>query len=452
MAHTHDVYDMESHFEINGSSRFIKETSDTKLVLVQGDHKSEVLTFKMPRYVDGHDMLECNKVRVHYINIETGTNNKSADVYEVTDMALCDGCEDVITFTWTVEAPATKYYGPLSFLVKFECTEGSNVLYQWNTAKYVGVNVLAGIDNSEEFVDKYSNVLDEWYNKLTNGADTIEEMTEQLKAEIEAEKENAKKEIVNKAQEALTPTRTVEITPNTWADGTAVCSKVTIKSNYYYDAVIRIEGLRGYFSNFALFTIPDELLPDDAIGASRDPLEIYQIENVVYLNGEYTSGVDIVINYTLRDVGIPELVDMRTGYDGKVYPTAGDAIREQVKKAMQTGGGSVTDEQIENAVRAYLDENGVPSVSPVRIGNVSLPANGWTGAESPYSQVVNINGANRNSLIDLRLTAQQLDAFDEKDVAFMAENADGVITVYAIGQKPQNDYVFQVKITEVVYE
>lgn len=203
MAHTHDVYDMENHFDINGSSRFIKETSETKLVVVQGDHKSEVLTFKMPRYIDGHDMTLCNKIRIHYINLDTKTNNKSADVYEVTDLTLCEECEDVLTFTWTIEAPATKYSGTLSFLVKFECTEGENVLYQWNTAKYVSVNVLAGIDNSEEFVEKYSNVLEEWYNELTKGADSIEELNQQALTEIEHAKEDAKENIENKASEKM---------------------------------------------------------------------------------------------------------------------------------------------------------------------------------------------------------------------------------------------------------
>lgn len=203
MAHTHDVYDMENHFEINGSSRFIKETSETKLVVVQGDHKSEVLTFKMPRYIDGHDMTLCNKIRIHYINLDTKTNNKSADVYEVTDLTLCKECEDVLTFTWTIEAPATKYSGTLSFLVKFECTEGENVLYQWNTAKYVSVNVLAGIDNSEEFVEKYSNVLEEWYNELTRGADSIEELNQQALSEIELAKEDAKEDIQDKADTTM---------------------------------------------------------------------------------------------------------------------------------------------------------------------------------------------------------------------------------------------------------
>ena len=189
MAHTHDVYDTGKRFEINGISRFIRETSQTKLVLVQGDHKSEVVTFEMPRYIDGHDMLLCNKIRVHYINIEAKSNNISADIYEVTDLKLCEDCgedeEETLLFTWTIEAPATKYFGSLSFLVKFECTEGDNILYQWNTARYVNINVLNGIDNSEAFVDKYSNVLEEWYNKLMGESETVANLVETAGQQLE---------------------------------------------------------------------------------------------------------------------------------------------------------------------------------------------------------------------------------------------------------------------------
>ena len=213
MAHTHDVYDTGKHFEINGISRFIRETSTTKLVLVQGDHKSEVVTFKMPRYIDGHDMLLCNKIRVHYINIEPKTNNSSADIYEVTDLKLCEDCaeneEETLLFTWTIEAPATKYFGSLSFLVKFECTEGENILYQWNTARYVNVNVLSGIDNSEAFVDKYSNVLEEWYSKLMGESEIVTNFVENAGQQLEDCK-NATNSCVSATEDCISATEDAE--------------------------------------------------------------------------------------------------------------------------------------------------------------------------------------------------------------------------------------------------
>ena len=84
-----------------------------------------------------------------------------------------------------------------------------------------------------------------------------------------------------------------------------------------------------------------------------------------------------------------------------------------------------------------------------KISFVSLPANQWKGTTSPYSQVVNISGATKNSKIDINPTVEQLNIFHEKDITFVVANDRGVITVYCIGQKPANDYTLQVSITEV---
>ena len=110
--------------------------------------------------------------------------------------------------------------------------------------------------------------------------------------------------------------------------------------------------------------------------------------------------------------------------------------------------GSVTEEQIAAAVAAYLKENPVAG-SVATIGEVTLLASAWVGEASPYSQVVNIAGVTENSQVDLTPSVAQLSVFHHKDLAFVTENADGVVTVYAIGDKPANDYTIQVTITEV---
>ena len=84
-----------------------------------------------------------------------------------------------------------------------------------------------------------------------------------------------------------------------------------------------------------------------------------------------------------------------------------------------------------------------------RISEVNLPASKWVGSASPYSQVVSIAGTTVNSQVDLTPSVEQLAVFHEKDLAFVTENVDGEVTVYAVGQKPTNDYTIQVTITEV---
>lgn len=84
-----------------------------------------------------------------------------------------------------------------------------------------------------------------------------------------------------------------------------------------------------------------------------------------------------------------------------------------------------------------------------RVSEITLLANGWTGEASPYSQVVEIEGITEYSQVDLKPSVEQLNIFHHKDIGFVAENEDGIITVYVIGKKPENDYVIQVSITEV---
>lgn len=90
------------------------------------------------------------------------------------------------------------------------------------------------------------------------------------------------------------------------------------------------------------------------------------------------------------------------------------------------------------------------SGSAVKIAEVTLLAANWKGAESPYSQVVEISDVSVNSMVNLHPSVEQLEIFHDKDLAFTTENEDGVVTVFAIGDKPQDDYTIQASIMEVV--
>lgn len=85
----------------------------------------------------------------------------------------------------------------------------------------------------------------------------------------------------------------------------------------------------------------------------------------------------------------------------------------------------------------------------IRIADVTLLASAWEGSDRLWHQVVTIEGTTEYSQVDLTPSAEQLTIFHEKDIAFTTENEDGTVTVYAIGDKPSNDYVIQATITEV---
>lgn len=90
--------------------------------------------------------------------------------------------------------------------------------------------------------------------------------------------------------------------------------------------------------------------------------------------------------------------------------------------------------------------------SPEIVRTITLLADAWEGTTSPYRQEVTINGVTKRSKIDVQPDADQLSIFYEKDVAFLAENENGKVTIVCIGQKPVNDYTIQVTMTEVIVD
>ena len=97
--------------------------------------------------------------------------------------------------------------------------------------------------------------------------------------------------------------------------------------------------------------------------------------------------------------------------------------------------------------KTYIDSKNTASAAAIT--QVKLLASAWKGSENLYSQVVSINGVTEKSQVNLTPSVEQLSIFYEKDITFVTENDGGVVTVYVIGQKPQNDYTIQANIVEV---
>jgi hypothetical protein len=112
-------------------------------------------------------------------------------------------------------------------------------------------------------------------------------------------------------------------------------------------------------------------------------------------------------------------------------------------------------DKVLNASELNHIEEGITSLESLiskfsaAIREVTLLAANWTSSGNLHSQEVSIDGVTENSQVDLTPSVEQLVVFYEKDLTFVTENEGGVVTVYAIGQKPTNDYTIQVTITEV---
>lgn len=163
--HTHNVTDGDNKFIVDGISRAIKNASTSKTIVMQFDHNSEVFTFELPRYIEGHDMTECNRVEVHYLNIDSITKQENEGIYLVDDLTINDD-ENKLTCSWVISQNATQLVGSLNFLLRFICLTDDVIDYVWNTSIFSGIYVSKGIYNSDIIAEQYIDTIKAWENRL----------------------------------------------------------------------------------------------------------------------------------------------------------------------------------------------------------------------------------------------------------------------------------------------
>lgn len=172
----------------------------------------------------------------------------------------------------------------------------------------------------------------------------------------------------------------------------------------------------------------------------------------------------IQIEYGTEATGYTPYIDVSTcevDRNGERFPVAADGTvngMTSVSPSMTVFADNINavveieynrdSNEVLKEVLKFIDQGGAtPAVA--RIVDIFLSADAWVEKDEYYSQVVSVEGATSRSQVDLTPSVEQLAIFHDKDLAFVTENVGGVVTVYAIGQKPTNDYTMQATVTEV---
>lgn len=277
MAHKHSVYDSDTHFIINPVTRSIRNPGSQKIILMQKDHKSERFTFELPRFIEGHDMSQCNKVEIHYINFESVAKNPKShsDVYTVDDLQIAPDDDKFVICSWLISKNVTMYAGGLSFLVVFKCIneDGKTIEYAWHTDQFKGISISEGINADESFEAEYPDIIEQWKESVI--AHFTNELNQwQIKKEIAID-EALDRKFDNHSSEWNAKLEK-EITERKTADASEKAER---------QAEIAVERAR--------------------------------IDNIVKLPEGSTTGD-------------AELLDIRIGADGVMYDSAGSALRMQI--------------------------------------------------------------------------------------------------------------------------
>lgn len=161
-----DIIDTDKKFTIDPLTREIKYDGE-KRVLIQNDHNSERFTFEIPRFIEGRDVAKCNVVQVYYINVKNKSSENSTGVYTVDDMEVYPFINDTLKFTWLISQNATRYYGKLSFMVRFaNIDDEGNVSYAWSSDVYDDIDVVESLDSDISHENQYVDVIQQWKNDV----------------------------------------------------------------------------------------------------------------------------------------------------------------------------------------------------------------------------------------------------------------------------------------------
>lgn len=113
------------------------------IIGVVGDKNSEIVSFKINRLIDGHDISECAEHKLFWRNVDT----KKEDAVAL-DVKISEDDEETVMLGWLIKEDVTEAPGKIEFALQISDfdTEGKTI-YEWNTKKGTGLTVEAGFNN-----------------------------------------------------------------------------------------------------------------------------------------------------------------------------------------------------------------------------------------------------------------------------------------------------------------
>ena len=476
MVHTHNIVDTDVNFIIDPITRSIT-TGSSKLYLTQHDHNSERYTFQIPRIIEGHDIYECDNIVIDYTNTDKKKTSTKRGAFLVTEIEADD---DNVYFTWLVSREATQLVGYMTFSVAFRCYDREgNIVYEWGTDKFSRITILEKTRYDQVIVPQYPDILAQIKNEALIGAiSSVNGITADEDRNVTIDIPDTLSDLVNDMG-YITLSDVPKGFSGSWNDLTDkpdIPEKVSdlVNDAGFITAKDIPEGFSGNYNDLT----NKPTIPSKVTQLTNDAGYITSKDIPKGFSGSYNDltnkpTIPSKVTQLTNDAGFITLSDVPKGFSGNYNDLTNKPTIPTKVSQLTNDSGYITAKEVPagfsgnyndltnkpTKLTQFTNDAGfitakdlpeVPDVTPAKIGEVSLPASAWTGENHLFSQVVSIDGVTECSQVDLTPSIEQLVVFYEKDISFVTENEDGVVTVYAIGQKPTNDYVIQVTITEVV--
>lgn len=294
---------------IDADTRTIEVPSDF-LLGVETDNDAERVEFQCPKVVGDNLDLTQYHIYIHYQNAK-GEKGKY----------LCEDIEDGgenITFSWLLSQKVTLYKGQTKFLVCAKKTQEDTIV--WNTTLASG-NVLEGLDVDEDIVQQNDDVI------------------EQILLRLERIEDSGGTGDINNAKVTFT-----EAEERTNIESQETMSTIYGKIKKWFSDLKTVAFTGSYNDLSNKPDIPEEYTLPQAnenqlggIKAKAKTTETVEVaigeDGKLYANSVSQEQINEAIKNAIVEgstTGDVELHDIRKGYDGTNYDTAGEAVRGQV--------------------------------------------------------------------------------------------------------------------------
>ena len=459
MSHNHNIIDADRHFVIDNITKTITNTSD-KLVISQYDHDSERYTFEIPRYIEDHDMILCDRIEVHFTNTTRNGRQQNSDVYIVKSTDI-DSDRDTVFFSWLVSRQATQIVGSLEFSITFLCFDDEgNEIYNWGTDIFDEIEVIERLNNKASVIESNPDLFEAMKQEILDSISSSDiaidrEEVEQIIADYIANNPPTPGEPGTDGTDGISPTISIEeIESGHRLIITDINGSNTIDIFNGKDGVDGTNGVDGKDGTNGVDGVSPTVTIDSIEGGSRLTItDVNGSKSIDILNGTNgidgkdgidgsngTDGVSPTVSIdsieggsrlTITDVNGSNSINILNGIDG----------RDGVDGSNGIDGVSptITVEEIDGGNRITInDVNGQKSIDVLNGKDGSNGADVESGF-SPTVNVEEIEGGNRITITDVNgeKSIDVLNGIDGKD------GADGYIPVKGV------DYYTEAETAEI---
>lgn len=156
------VTEQDECIEIGVDRTFIVPVDFNTTIAYEGDVNSQIITFKCPRFAEGHDLSLCAEKRLRWINFASKNEGSSKLICKKRN-----GEENYIYLEWQAQAEAFTKAGQLEIAISIFDMQNGKMAYSWNTSVFSGLKVGASLDSvgylinneSDEYIPAKNEIL-----------------------------------------------------------------------------------------------------------------------------------------------------------------------------------------------------------------------------------------------------------------------------------------------------